>query len=59
MMKKRNYYFQKIIDSSRRMQSLINDLLNFSKQRASLSDFKEVDLNVLIKEVIERTGNWD
>lgn len=47
-----NYYFQKIIDSSRRMRSLINDLLNFSKQRASPSDFKEVDLNVLINEVL-------
>jgi len=45
-------YFQKIVDSSRRMQSLINDLLNFSKQAASPSDFKEVDLNVLIKDVI-------
>jgi signal transduction histidine kinase len=47
-----NYYFQKIIDSSRRMRSLISDLLNFSKQRAGLSDFKEVDLNILIREVL-------
>jgi signal transduction histidine kinase len=56
-------YFQKIVDSSRRMQSLINDLLSFSKQSVSASDFKQVDLNSLINEVIseleieiERTG---
>jgi signal transduction histidine kinase len=45
-------YFQKIIDSSRRMQSLINDLLSFSKQSVSPADFKKVDLNLLVDEVI-------
>jgi signal transduction histidine kinase len=45
-------YFQKIIDSSRRMQSLINDLLSFSKQSVSPADFKQVDLNLLMNEVI-------
>jgi signal transduction histidine kinase len=45
-------YFQKIIDSSRRMQSLINDLLSFSKQSVSPADFKQVDLNLLVNEVI-------
>jgi signal transduction histidine kinase len=45
-------YFQKIIDSANRMQSLINDLLSFSKQAVSPSDFKEVDLNLLIKDVM-------
>ena len=45
-------YFQKIIESSRRMQSLINDLLSFSKQSVTPSDFKEVDLNILIRDVM-------
>jgi signal transduction histidine kinase len=56
-------YFQKIIESSRRMQSLINDLLSFSKQSVRPSDFKDVDLNILLREVmseleieIEKTG---
>ena len=56
-------YFHKIIDSSIRMQSLINDLLSFSKQAVSAADFKDVDLNMLLKEVIagleieiEKTG---
>jgi len=47
-----NKYFNKIVESSQRMQSLINDLLSFSKQSVSLSDFKEVDLNKLIKDVL-------
>jgi len=58
-----NKYFQKIIESSRRMQSLINDLLSFSKQSVSPADFKDVDLNILIREAIteleievEKTG---
>ena len=34
------------------MQSLINDLLSFSKQSVTPSDFKEVDLNVLVEEII-------
>lgn len=45
-------YFQKIIDSSRRMQSLINDLLSFSKQAVSPGDFKDVNLYILIREII-------
>ena len=45
-------YFKKIIASSRRMQSLINDLLSFSRQSMSLSDFKRIDLNLLVKESI-------
>src|SRR5262249_15712813 len=58
-----NKYFQKIIESSRRMQSLINDLLSFSKQSVSPGDFKDVDLNILIREAlteleieVEKTG---
>jgi signal transduction histidine kinase len=45
-------YFDKIIRSSRRMQSLINDLLSFSRHSTSSSDFKETDLNVLAKEAM-------
>ena len=56
-------YFQKIIESSRRMQSLINDLLSFSKQSVSPADFKDVDLGILVNDAIaeleieiEKTG---
>ena len=45
-------YFRKIINSSERMQILINDILSFSRQSASTSDFKKTDLNLLMKEVI-------
>lgn len=45
-------YFRKIISSSQRMQSLINDLLSFSRHSASSSDFKMVDLNELVKEAL-------
>jgi light-regulated signal transduction histidine kinase (bacteriophytochrome) len=38
-------YFRKIITSSQRMQSLINDLLSFSRHTMSASDFKRIDLN--------------
>lgn len=56
-------YFSKIISSAKRMQALINDLLSFSRQSLTKADFKDTDLNVLVKEVladleieIERTG---
>lgn len=56
-------YFKKIIGASKRMQSLINDLLSFSRQSMSSADFKEVDLDKLVREVVaefdmevERTG---
>src|SRR5436190_2658445 len=45
-------YFKKIINSSSRMQSLINDLLSFSRHSTDSSDFKETDLNLLMKETI-------
>lgn len=55
-------YFQKIIGSSKRMQSLINDLLSFSRHSMGSSDFKLTDLTRLLMEVkgemeieIERT----
>jgi len=45
-------YFKKIINSSKRMQMLINDLLNFSRQSVSPSDFEKTDLNSLAKDAI-------
>jgi signal transduction histidine kinase len=45
-------YFKKIIDSSRRMQVLINDLLSLSRDATSSPDFKPVDLNILLKEIV-------
>jgi signal transduction histidine kinase len=45
-------YFKKIINSSRRMQALINDLLSFSKHSMSAADYKQTDLNKLVKEAI-------
>src|SRR5688572_4370364 len=45
-------YFKKIINSSRRMQSLINDLLSFSRHSMGSSDFKKTDLNVVLHEVL-------
>lgn len=44
-------YFRKIISSSRRMQSLINDLLSFSRHSISSSDFRKTDLNTIISDV--------
>ena len=45
-------YFKKIVSSSSRMQSLINDLLSFSRHSTTSSDFKETDLNILVKEAL-------
>ncbi len=45
-------YFKKIINSSKRMQMLINDLLSFSRQSVSSSDFEKTDLNTLAREAI-------
>ena len=45
-------YFKKIIDSSKRMQILINDLLSLSRKSMSSSDFEEINLNIIVKDVI-------
>ena len=45
-------YFSKIISASRRMQSLINNLLDFSRHSFTSSDFKVTDLNQLVKETL-------
>jgi signal transduction histidine kinase len=45
-------YFKKIIGSSKRMQSLINDLLSFSRHSMNSSDFKKTELKVVLDEVV-------
>lgn len=45
-------YFGKIINSSRRMQSLINNLLDFSRHTVSSNDFKRTSLNELVKNAL-------
>ena len=45
-------YFSKITSSAKRMQSLINDLLSFSRNSASTTDFKNTDLQLLVKDAI-------
>ena len=45
-------YLKKIISSSQRMQTLINDLLQFSRQTIDSADFVNTDLNELVKESI-------
>lgn len=45
-------YFTKIISASRRMQALINNLLEFSKQSLGSANFKKTDLNHLLKDTI-------
>jgi signal transduction histidine kinase len=56
-------YLTKINSSSQRMQSLINNLLQFSRHSVNSADFVNVDLNEVVKEVmieleveIEKTG---
>ncbi|MEO7924807.1 MAG: response regulator [Chitinophagaceae bacterium] len=45
-------YFSKIISASRRMQSLINNLLDFSRHSVKVSDFKRTDLNQLVRDTV-------
>lgn len=45
-------YFGKIINSSKRMQRLINNLLDFSRHTVSSNDFKKTSLNELVKNVL-------
>jgi len=45
-------YFGKIINSSKRMQNLINNLLDFSRHTVSSNDFKKTPLNELVKNVL-------
>lgn len=45
-------YLSKITGSARRMQSLINDLLSFSRHSVGSSDFKPTDLQALVREAL-------
>lgn len=45
-------YFGKIINSSKRMQKLINNLLDFSRHTVSSNDFKKTPLNELVKNAL-------
>jgi signal transduction histidine kinase len=45
-------YLKKIVSSAQRMQSLINDLLQFSRQTVHSDDFVNTDLNELVKEAM-------
>jgi signal transduction histidine kinase len=47
-------YLNKIIDSARRMQQLINDILQFSRHHIEKNDFELTDLNILAGDVISQ-----
>ena len=46
-------YLEKIENSSKRMVTLIDDLLNFSRTSRSDNKFFQTDLNLLLKEVMD------
>lgn len=46
-------YLEKIVYSSKRMKTLIVDVLNYSRLSATDHDFESVDLDELVKELIE------
>ncbi len=46
-------YFQRMVASTERMQTLIQDLLNFSRTTRNIGDKKPVAINKLIKAVLE------
>ncbi len=48
-----NPYLNKIIDSSKRMSCLIEDLLNFSRTSRTSDEFVMVDLNIILKDVMK------
>ncbi|MEM8893698.1 MAG: PAS domain S-box protein [Bacteroidota bacterium] len=45
-------YLQRMLNASSRMQTLINDLLSFSRVTTKARPFQEIDLNVIMAEVI-------
>lgn len=47
-----DHYFTRIINASKRMQALINNLLEFSRHSVNTSDFRKTDLNLVVKEAM-------
>jgi signal transduction histidine kinase len=45
-------FLQKIVNSSQRMQTLIDDILRFSRHNIHSDDFIESELNILVEEAI-------
>lgn len=45
-------YLQRMLNASSRMQTLINDLLSFSRVTTKARPFQNVDLNVIVAEVL-------
>ena len=46
-------YLQRILNASKRMQRLINDLLELSRISAKQNKFQNVDLNIILEHVLE------
>lgn len=49
-------YLRKIVESSKRMSRLINDLLNFSRSTRNSRDFSKIDLSVVVADIL---GDFD
>ncbi len=45
-------YFQRVINASKRMQNLINNLLDFSRHTLDNTKLQKTDLNLVLKEVL-------
>jgi PAS domain S-box-containing protein len=50
-------YLKRMLDASQRMQTLINDLLSFSRVSTRAQPFTQVDLNTIAQEVISDLEN--
>jgi signal transduction histidine kinase len=47
-------YFQRIMTASRRMQSLINNLLDFSRHSVDNSKLERTDLNLVLRDILSQ-----
>jgi signal transduction histidine kinase len=50
-------YMEFVVSGSRRMKTLINDLLEYSRINRAESTFDEVDCNFVVKEVLQNLNN--